>query len=176
MRDYCLASWLHQSIVDFGLEDATLIIEMVRLLSALWESLSSPSERKKDAETARSSPIVENPARKLLNLLLPLHLKLSAPVGLDCLNQYLYVLHNVTANLTVDDSFVFPKETLLSIIDVMSPHCFNKRQFLDLLDLGCQFIDLPTIVNPKVNATEEDIRLLLQVLTIQWMRCQNPKS
>lgn len=168
IRDYSLTSWLHHAILSLNVEDFTLINEMVNLVATLWDSLSQPTEGRQDSEIGRSIPHIENPASKVLHLLRALLCKLSAQSGFDTLDQYLSVLSNVMIILVSEGTSGFTKDNLISLIEVLSSYCPNKREFYDILDLGCDFIeDIPSCSSaPK----ENKLRLRMRALTVQWVK------
>lgn len=157
MRDYSLLSWIHQSILSSSVEDTPLIDTMVRLVSKLWESLSLPTKGKQDI------PLVSNPASKMFHLLLALLVKLKASLSTDTLCLYVNVLSNLVPQLTAEDISLFTKHLLVSIIESMSSHCPDKRQFFDLIELGYNHVDISETSN---SALDNNLRLL----TIQWMK------
>ncbi|KAK3910456.1 Nucleolar pre-ribosomal-associated protein 1 [Frankliniella fusca] len=171
VRDFSIISWLHQTIINLTVENFTLITEMVRLLSNLWGSVSAPTKGKLDSETGRQIPHIENSASKVLPLLLTLHLKLTPQTGVDILINYISVLTKVASCLRPEETPLFSKDSLMSILEVGSAYCCNKREFFDLLEFGHQFTEVKEISLDRKDKASE-FRLLLRTLTIQWSKCQ----
>ncbi|XP_034256988.1 uncharacterized protein LOC117654457 [Thrips palmi] len=159
VRDYSLSSWLHQSILSTKVEDSTLIDTMVRLVSKLWESLSLPSKGNPGI------PHPANPAGTVFRLLLALKDKLKASVSTETLCHYVSLLSNVVPHLSAENFSVFTKDLLLSTLETISPLCPNKRQFFDLLELGCHFTDID-----DTNIANSSLDNCLRTLTIQWIK------
>lgn len=171
VRDFSFVSWLHQTIMNLTVENSTLTTEMVSLLSDLWGSLSMSTKGKQDSETGRPIPHIESSASKVLLLLLTLHLKLTPQTCVDSLIKYISVLTKVTSCLQPEETSMFSKEKLLSILEVGSAFSPNKREFFDLLEFGHNFTEVKEIL-PDVGDKPNELRLKLRALTIQWSKCQ----
>lgn len=174
-RDYSLSSWLHQTILGFKTEDLKLISAMVSLLSVLWRSLSLPTEGKQDPEIHRSVPYIENPGSKVLPLLLKLLPKLSAQLGDDTMTQFISVFCDLMISLKSKDILSFTRHDLVTLIDVYSTYFFNKREFYDLLELGCEFVN-NSLLKSESSFSVNGIREKLRTITILWVLANKNSS
>lgn len=169
VRSYGLTSWLHQTILNLNVEDSKSITEIVRILRCLWTSLSLPPLTEEDPEAGCVNVRVNQPSRKMLNLLLTLRFKLNAQVEEDVLNEYITCFNDVMRNLPPEDTLKVTEDILVSLIDLSSCYCPNKREFLDLLDLACDYVDTPEFTTSSATALRKSMRLLI----IQWIKSKS---